>query len=282
MDTKDIIIYIVLPIVVAIISSMIIAFFKWIKPKIFKDYLLVKEIKKSTDADIESFIALYNRRIDENLRICAEQIVDFINKNSNDNIKHHLYVCKHLDQVVGFIKIIISNQNNYLFIAYIAIDNNDSIAVKEGVSSLIKCVIKKHLKRTSISQIFTEIERGANNGYMTPLYKHISRICKAQGMISYLIDFDYIQPNMPDDAYNSAQEDILSLIWIPKVAPEKNYIKKNDIITICKNIYEDIYLPSCKQSNCCPNYKKYLNTLYLKYKNEIPSKVKLISMTGGK
>lgn len=281
MDFKDVLLYIIIPIFVAITSSSILTIFHFLKLKFFKEHLVIKEVKSSADNDINEFIKLYNDRISEKLRICAEQIVEFTDNNCNDGIEHHLVVCKHKETVVGFIKIIVSEPHHFVFIAYIAIDKTDSLALKYGVSSLAGYVLKKYFKKDkNIYYIFTEIERSDKNGLITPLYKNISRRSKNYDLNSYLINFDYIQPNMPDDNYNSTNEDILSLIWIPKIKPCKNELSKKTVIDFCKNIYNDIYLPSCNESNCSKSYTKYLDNLYTKYDKTLPDKVKIVNMMG--
>ena len=279
MDKNTIITLILIPIGVTIVSSGILAFFKWIKPTMVDNHLFVKEITKLNDKDINAFIQLYNRRINEEIRICAEQIVGFIDPNPLDEITHHLYVCKHSNEVVGFVKIIVSHKNNYLFIAYIAIDEHDSLAIKDGVHSMITKLIRKHLRgRNKVSNLFTEIERGSNNGYVTSLYKSIARRSRSFNFNAYVVDFDYIQPNMPDDSYQETNEKILSLIWIPCNESFQNSLSKTDVIKICKNIYEDIYLPSCNCSNDCSSYVNYLDSLYARYENNLPPIINVIPM----
>lgn len=281
MNFNDVILYIIIPIFVAIFSSSILAVFHFLKPHFFKEHLVIKELKSSADNDINEFVKLYNDRISEKLRICAEQIVEFTDNNFEDGIEHHLIVCKHKETVVGFIKVIVSEVHHFIFIAYIAIDKTDHLALKYGVSSLACYVLKKYFRKNKhIDNIFTEIERTDTNGIITPLYKNIGRRSKNFELNSYLINFDYIQPNMPDDNYNSTNEDILSLIWIPKNKPTNNELSKQEVIDFCKNIYNDIYLPSCKETNCSDNYTKYLNSLYLKYNESLCDKIKIINMVG--
>lgn len=104
---------------VPLLAPAIIALVKFI----FIDKLLyVKEIKKITDRDIERFVELYNERIDESLRICVEEILQFVGQPSNSSIQHHLYLCKKIDKPVGFMKFMISKEHKYIFVAYVAID----------------------------------------------------------------------------------------------------------------------------------------------------------------
>lgn len=279
MTEKEILVYIIIPFGITIVSTILFAIFRWLKSKISKDRLKIKEIKSIADKDINGFIELYNNRIADNVRICAEQIVGFIDPDLSDKVFHHLYILKNKDKVVGFIKFMISKINDYLFIAYIAIDKSDCLAVNSGVKIMIDKVIKKYVSgRKGVKNIYTEIERGTNNGYITALSKAISRRINAYKLHAYILKFDYIQPNMPDDNYGKIKERILTLIWIPNYEISKKFITKRETINLCKMLYEDIYLPSCKCSNCCDSYGKYLENICKTYNQNVNRRIELLPL----
>ena len=147
MSGYDILVYIIIPIGVTILTTAIIALTKLVSTKLISNRLIVKEITKISDKDINQFIDLYNQRISSDIRICAEQIVDFSSFGGNTDIKHHLYVCKDKDNVVAFVKLMTSTSKKYVFIAYIAIDDTDLLAIRSGVNLLINHTIKKHIKK---------------------------------------------------------------------------------------------------------------------------------------
>lgn len=279
MTEKEIVLYVIIPVGIAIGTAILFAICRWIKSKISKDHLIIKEIKSISDKDINGFIDLYNKRIVEDVRICAEQIVDFIDPNPNDNIFHHLYILKHKNIVVGFIKFMVSKVNNYLFIAYVAIDKTDNLALNKGIKMMLDRIINKFIRvKNRVKNIYTEIERGTNNGITTALSKSISRRLNSYKLTAYALNFDYIQPNMPDDNYGEIKEQILTLIWIPCHKINKNFLAKKEVINICKMLYKDIYLPSCSCSNCCEPYKKYLDNICKEYSSNLNKKIKLVSL----
>ena len=279
MTEKEIVLYVIIPFGITIVSGILFALCRWLKSRFSKERLKMKEIKSISDKDINGFIELYNNRIADDVRICAEQIIDFIDPNPTDNVLHHLYVLKNKNKVVGFIKFMVSKDSNYLFIAYIAIDKDDSLAVNNGVKIMIDKIIKKFVKRKNgIENIYTEIERGTNNGYTTALSKAISRRINNYNIPAYILKFDYVQPNMPDENYGAIKEHILTLIWISNKKITKKFLTKRETINICKMIYKDIYLPSCKCSNCCESYSKYLDEICKRYNQNLNKKIELLPL----
>lgn len=247
---------------------------------LLKSFLRVKEIRKSTSADIEEFISLYNSRIKDNLRICAEEIVQFINKREGEAVEHHLYVCKKLNKTVGFIKFMFSEQYKYIFIAYVATDKDDSIARQYALKLMIKRIYRKYIKKKLATRILTEIERGTNNNYNTALARLISRYAKRFKKECYIFDFDYMQPSMPDDNSGDVSEEILSLAYIPIYSLANNRMSKVDLLNLLQSIYFEIYYPSCNDvTTCdCNNYNTYLENIMDLYKSSLPDYINLIKM----
>lgn len=245
-----------------------------------KSFLRVKEIKKTTSSEIEDFINLYNLRIKESLRICAEEIVHFIEKREGEAVEHHLYVCKKFNQIVGFIKFMYSEQNKYIFIAYVAIDKDDSIARRYALKLMLKKLFKKYIKKKKAVKILTEIERGANGGYTTALAKVIDRHAKRFKKQCYIVDFDYMQPSMPDDNFGDISEEILSLAYIPIYSLANTRISKNELLEILQSLYFEIYYPSCNHvTSCdCNNYNIYLENIMDLYKSSLPEYINLIEI----
>lgn len=245
---------------------------------LFKSTLHVKEIKKSTNSNIEDFVNLYNTRIKENLRICAEEILQFVDKREGEKIEHHLYICKKLNKTVGFVKLMFSEPLHYVFIAYVAIDKNDSIARKYGLNIMVNKIYKKYFKSKKANILLIEIERASNGRYITSLAKLISRYSKKIKKQSYIIDFDYIQPSMPNDNFDDVGDDILSLVYVPIYSLANERIPKNELISLLQSIYFDIYYPSCKEiTTCdCNDYNIYLENIMDLYVDSLPDYIKLI------
>ena len=261
--------YIVAPILVAVIIA--------IGKLIISDKVLsVKEIKNPTSTEINSFIDLYNNRIDIKYRICVEEILSFVGE-SNNAIRHHLYVCKRRNKTVGFIKFMISETNRYIFIAYVAIDNTDDIAKKYGLNKLLKKLFKKYFKPRIVDSIITEVEKGSLT-YYTAFSRLIGRYANAYGKNAYILDFNYTQPNMPDDNYNMVPEEIMHLIFIPYYTPLHTTISKSLLLELIGNLYFDIYCPSCNSiTNCCEkDYRDYLNKLLNNYNESLLSNIKML------
>lgn len=246
---------------------LIIPLIIFVTKSIFDNALTVKEIKNVNDRDIEGFCNLYNSRIKDELRIDVEEILQFIGRNSNSNVKHHLLICKHKGNVVGFLKFMISNPEKYLFIAYIAIDNKNKQALNHGVEKMIRKTVRKYFKPKRASIMITEIEQGERGKYYTVLARLISRYAKRYKLNAYYIDCPYIQPQMPGEESNPTPEDFLSLIYVPYYNLENQVITKQDFLDIINFIYFGIYGPSCNSLMCdCKSYNQYLMNLVNEYR----------------
>ena len=258
---------------------IIVPIFVFLVKKITKNILTVKEITNATDQCIAGFIDLYKKRIKQDLRIDAETILAFIDKKNNDNVSHHLYICKHAGKVVGFVKFMVSHPKKSIFVAYIAIDQNDEIANKRGVNELLKKLVHKFFKPRCPNNIIVEIEQGKGGNYNTSLARTIRRYASAYNHDAYYIDAPYIQPKMPGENASITSEDFLSLIFIPYYKPENAVISKNDYIKIIEFIYFDVYGPSCNDVVCdCRAYNDYLSNLISMYKSDHNDYINLVKI----
>ena len=253
-------------------------------PVVFKmvgnRFLYIKEIKKKTSREINEFIDLYNTRIKSDVKICAEEIIYFINNTNDDDVEHHLYICKKFNKTVGFIKFMISATQKMIFIAYVGIDKKDKTANKYGFKFMIKKLSKKYFKSEVANCIVTEIERNPSGGYITSLSKLIARYSSDLKKQSFFIDFDYIQPNMPNNDFEKTNEQLLTLVYIPYHAKRNNIIPKENLLNILHTIYFDIYCPSCNEVSCCDctQYNEYLEEIMSIYRNDLSENINLIKM----
>lgn len=243
-------------------------------------FLYIKEIKKQSDNDIEQFVELYNERIDESIKICVEEILQYVGRPAHNSMEHHLYICKKINKTVGFIKFMIAKELKYIFIAYVAIDKTDKTANKYAAKLFSKKLAKKYFKPRIATCIVIEIEQADNGSFKTGLSQRIARYAELVGKKSYYIDMPYIQPQMPDDRSHMTTDTFLSLLYIPFYAKENNYIAKTDLLKIIESIYLDIYAPSCAPSagRNCDVYNEYLATTLSMYYNDLGDYIKLIPM----
>lgn len=251
---------------VPIFVPAIIALIKFI----FIDKLLyVKEVKRITDRDIERFIELYNERIDESLRICVEEILQFVGQPRNSSIEHHLYLCKKIDKAVGFMKFMISKEHKYIFVAYVAIDKKDKAALEYGMKTLNKKLARKYFNKDNATCIITEVEESDNGSHRNAMSLLVSRYAKSLGKKCYYVDIPYIQPHMPDDHNKQTEEQLLALLYIPYYDKANNCISRAELLSILESIYFDIYAPSCDPTTgCdCDAYNQYLSKLLAMYQD---------------
>ena len=262
---------------VPLIIPLIITLFKF---AVHDRLLYVKEIKKQTDSDIEQFVELYNERIDESIRICSEGILQYVGQSPNNSIEHHLYICKKINKTIGFLKFMISREQKYIFVAYIAIDKTDKVAKKYGAKILTRKLAKKYFKPQNATCVIIETEQAEDGSFKTALVRRIARYAKLIGKKSYFLDIPYIQPQMPDDQNHMIEDKFLSLLYIPFYDRESNRLSKTELLRIIESIYLEIYAPSCDPSvGCnCDEYSNYLSEIISMYNNDLGDYIKLISI----
>lgn len=262
---------------VPLIVPVIVFIVKYITKRI----LIIREIKKGTDKDINSFIELYNNRISQSLRIDVEAILRFVGREQKTDVTHHLLICKHSGKVVGFMKFMVSKPQKCIFIAYIAKDKTDSVANEKAVTKMLLRVMRKYFKHKYADRIITEIEQGDKGEYNTSLAKIISRYAKAFKFTAYFIDVPYIQPKMPGEESFVTSEDLMSLIYVPIKPLDNNVLSKNSLIQLIEFIYFEIYGPSCNEVMCdCISYNKYLGEIIKTYKSDFDDYINLIPLGG--
>lgn len=83
---------------------------------------------------------------------------------------------------------------------------------------------------------------------------------------------------MPDDNFIGSNEELLTLVYVPKNTMEYTRISKDELIKIIHFIYFEIYYPSCK--NIKPqgydDYESYIEDIIQMYKGTLPDYIKLI------
>lgn len=224
--------------------------------KLWKRFVYVREIRDPESLDAKQFVELYDRIIPATLRISPDIILDFVSNDEDSDITHHLYVCKRNDRVIGFIKFMICERLQYLFIAYLGIDSSDIYAKAKGVKMFLKKCIMKYTKKKNLN-IIIEISQYSKDLSIRRLVRIYSKMFHR---ISYTVDADYLQPAMPDTNCHGSQEEALVLIYIPFHRLTNNIIKKEELCAIISSIYFDIYAPSCSILDGC-NSQQYNNYL---------------------
>ncbi len=247
---------------------------------LLKSILYVKEIKNMTEPEVEEFKNLYNSKIKKELKICSEEILRFLEKREGESVEHHLYICKKFKKTIGFIKFMYSEQCECVFIAYVGIDKDDALARQYALKLMLKKIYNKYFKKKRAKIIITEVERSSNGKYKTGLVKSVSRYSKSFKKSCYILEFDYIQPIMPDEQFENTNEIVLSLVYIPAYSLSNKIISKDEILKIIEMIYFEIYYPSCNEVKLpnCNSYNIYLENIIETYKKTLPSYIKLLAV----
>jgi len=131
-----------------------------------KTSVRVKVIKKSSDKNVEGFVDLYNRLINEDIRIDPAEIISWIDEDralrkvKTHNYLHYLMIGKLSGEVVSFLKVMYCTDSKYLFIAYYGIDTENEKARKLAAPAMMKGCACPDLVDTINVRFGVRIQRG--------------------------------------------------------------------------------------------------------------------------
>jgi len=245
-----------------------------------KKRITYKKIKSKNDKDIIPFIHLYQNVIDEHIRIRSEELIKFINRPVLDGLDDNLLIWKKAGKIVSFVKFIYLEDIDAVFLAYFGYDKTDNeirqISSEFMVNDFL-VYIKKKYKRCKY--VFFEAESHRTSILLKQkkqygLLKLFKMMIAKMGMDLYEIDFDYLQPEMPDIYDGFVREVPMSLAFIP-IRFEKKYIHKDDLLKLLEILYLKIYSRTYENDEFYELYLDYLREILIKYEGRLASVIKL-------
>ncbi|MBV6449680.1 MAG: hypothetical protein MHPDNHAH_00392 [Anaerolineales bacterium] len=249
----------------------------------------VKRIKKSSDKDVEGFIYLYNKLIDESVRIDSAEIIRWVDEDrvlrklETHNYLHYLLVGKLKGEVVSFLKTMYSRDSRYMFIAYYGIETENETARKLAAPAMMKSLAK--LIRSEMKEckgVICEVEAPAPGLDYSENQKRKARIklfketARRLNYRLFEIVIEYLQPQMEVDEDSDFQEEKMILLYAPVTDPTpfNKRIAKEKVMEVLTFIYLQIYRPTFRHD---PDkdfaYQSYLNSLLRQYESELPKSI---------
>ena len=280
----------ILAIIVGIISTVIGTLtYDFIKSK--KNKIKVKLIKESSDSDVEGFIELYNKLIDDKIRVETTEIISWIDEDrvlrkiNSHYYFHYLFVGKLKDKVVSFLKLMYSKNSCFMFIAYLGVDSTVDQA-RQNAGSLLIGKLTQLTKKELINckAIICELEAPISGGdeklnlERKARIRHFKEMAKRHNYKFYEIQFDYLQPQMeiPDNYIFSEEQLILLYAPVNDIQPLSQFISKDKLLDILQFLYLEIYRPTFRHDPIKDYaYQNYLNNLLMLYKVNLPNDIKL-------
>jgi len=279
----------IIAVIGGIISTVIgTLFVDWIKSR---TTVKVKLLTKSTDKDVEGFVELYDKLIDENQRIDPAEIISWIDEDrvlrklETHNYLHYLFVGKLSGSVVSFLKTMYCKDTQYMFIAYYGIDTSVERARRLAAPAMMKSLanlIKKDLK--DCKAVIAEVEppnMKIDERENTERRARIRLFKETANRLSYPmyeIGIKYLQPQMEiaDDEKYLEEESILLYAPVSDPKPYNKKIPKEKVLDILRFIYLQIYRPTFRHDPENDfSYQRYLNTLLQHYETTLPDTVSL-------
>lgn len=257
----------------------------------YKGRTYVKRISKVDDKDIDGFLDLYDRLFDESVRLSPEEILRWIEQDrlggrGKSRIRRdYLLVCKIGDKVVGFLKAIYSYRSRYMFVAYYGVDKRSPQARAIASTVLVRALLKLVQRDIKDCQgLVFEVEapdpslaksENARRKARIRLFKEVARRWHYR---VYGIGITYLQPEMPTDPGEVAEETRLELLYLPLGQNvRRGSLTKAQVINILQFIYLEIYSPSFEgDPGRHEQYQLYLRSLLRRYESGLHRRVPLI------
>jgi|GEM_PF-2613508 len=251
----------------------------------------VKVIKKSSDKDIEGFVDLYNKLINEDIRIDPAEIISWIDEDralrkvKTHNYLHYLLVGKLSGEVVSFLKVMYCTDSKYLFIAYYGIDTENEKARRLAAPAMIKGLSKLIMaEMKDCKGIVLEVQAPSpkidfqENNERKARIRLFKETAKRLNYRMYEVGIDYLQPQMDINSEDEFEEEKMILLYAPvnDTVPYNKKISKDKVLEILNFIYLQIYRPTFRHD---PEkdfaYQVYLNSLLRDYEANLPQSISL-------
>jgi hypothetical protein len=245
----------------------------------------IKRIVKTNDPDIEQLLDIYEKIIDQNIKIDQQYIVGNLYTNVKYNYKSYLFIAKFEKKVIGFTDLTIDFNKKYIFVSYFGVDKANKVAREKASIQMASFVLKFFQKKyKNIRGIIFEVESpfniNANSIRLNGRIRTFKNLFQKIGLKSHEIDYDFIQPEIPKEEISILEEQKIRLIYVPlNDSPIVGNVDKEIIINILEMIYLGLYERIIQDGEAdegfSQNYPQYISKIYQKYVDELPQRIKI-------
>jgi hypothetical protein len=248
--------------------------------------IIVKEIKRQTDKDINDTLELYERLFKDEHRVASADLVAWLRQTSDEmhyTLQHCLLIAKHKKKPVGILKVLYSKYEKYGLICYFGIDKS-SVPPRAIASRLLLRFFKEYLDKhwRECDGLAFEIdlpyprltkkektERIARHRLFKEIaHRHGHDVCK--------IGFDYFQPKMADNFQSATKERKMGLMLIPIKKCKTACICRPDFDRLLKFLIFGVYGGTQKIARENKTaYDDYLTRLYASLTKDTKDEVQL-------
>jgi hypothetical protein len=249
--------------------------------------IVVKELKKPKDKDIDNTLDLYERLFKEEHRVAPSDLVEWLRKKdqggNQPNLEHCLLIAKHKAKTVGILKVLYSREQKYALICYFGIDKEHAIT-RSIAGKLLLRFFRKYLDKRwcDCDGLVFEIDlphpglTKEEKTERTARIRLFQDIARQHGHDVCQIAFDYYQPKMGDSFRSAAKERKMGLMLVPIKKCESECICRPDFDRLLKFLIFGVYGSTQKiAAQKKQAYNSYLNRLFESMTQDITGEVQL-------
>ncbi len=247
----------------------------------FHRTLRIKAIRKRRDPDLQAFLAIYEKRIDEPFRVANDDIITWVEHPAGHSTSREdlTLIAKHDDQPVAILKAIIGRRERLAFVAYLATavptgssDVSPSTIGRQGVAELTSW-LSRRLRRRGCAAVVFELtsERGAAKMRLFREYAtlHGFRCCR--------IEMAYLQPKMGTRKRGAEKKMTLTYVGLAK-SKETLSCSLDEAVGILNFVYFTVYGETYRVRHNpveSREYNEYLKTLMARQVKQLPGRVSM-------
>jgi hypothetical protein len=255
--------------------------------------VVIKLVRDADDPDLDAALKLYAKRIPDDQRFDADDIVRWIRE---DQITRRtrlgaptdwFVVAKMRRRVCGFILLHYYPSTQLALFAYMVVANTPGVpvdAVSGSLSSGVSRLLKKRKELRGYKGFVLEVEdprKENSQRKQTECLARVRRFCtlaEMQGFSLRAFDIDYKQPRLSMDDTNSAERPMLLMSARNRQGAPGAEVKREEVKEVLSFVYTRVY-PEGYSSDPAENqaYREYCTTLLEKEVAALPERVRSLS-----
>jgi hypothetical protein len=255
--------------------------------------VVIKLVRDADDADLDAALKLYTKRIPDDQRFEAEDIVrwireDRITRRTSPSAPTDWFVIAKLHRrVCGFILFHYYPSTQLALFAYMVVENTPRVpfdAVSRTLSSWISRLLRKRKEFKAYKGFVLEVEdprKETTQRKRTESLARVRRFCtlaQMQGFSLRAFDIDYKQPRLSLDDTKSSERPMLLLSARNRQNASDADIQREEVKEVLSFIYTKVYPEGYSSDGAeTQSYREYCTALLDKEVASLPEKVRSLS-----
>lgn len=199
----------------------------------------VLRAKSIDDRSFRLFHALYEKLIDVSIRVEIEQIERAIKDQKSSEIKHSLLYCVSKGELLGFCQVFYSASKKLAFISYLGIDsqkNTTEVDASLALCTKVGKLLKRELGKNYVVLFEVDCPRAPSippeeAARRRAKIKRFKRLGKTKRSGTFEIDFQYVQPEVPNENPLTNEHAMRLLAVVQKSISDQKGIHRDELAT---------------------------------------------------